>query len=130
MYLNFYDKLFFAFYDMMRRQGNINPKDDKIDGLVGGSIFMSLIPLFLFFDISIIFKRLGIFPVYISKSPVIIGLCIIMALNILYFRHKKRYLNIENEFKSMPKKKRRINLLVTWTIVFLLIASVFISLNL
>lgn len=124
--MNFHDILFYAFYDLMRRQGNRNPEDDKTDGLVGGAIFLSIVPFTILGNIVLILKHLHAFPWIINKAVVIIFGILFMGANILYFRSDKRYLKIENAFNEMGKKKRRYYLFTSWSVVLLLFIVFFL----
>jgi hypothetical protein len=123
--MNIYDILFYSFYDVMSRQGNKNPNDDKFDGLFGGSIFFALVPFFFFMDFAIVLRHLNVFPNTLNKILTLGLLVLVMVFNVFYFNYKKRYLNIENEFKLMIEKKRRRYQFMTMTLVIVLIIGFF-----
>jgi hypothetical protein len=128
--MNIYDILFYSFYDVMSRQGNKNPNDDKFDGLIGGSIFFALVPFFIFMDFTIVLIHLNVFPDILNKILTLGFLVIVMVFNVFYFNYKKRYLNIENEFKLMIKKKRIRYQFMTLTLLIVLIIGFFALLKL
>jgi hypothetical protein len=131
MKLNFYDILFFCFYDVMSRAGNKDPNDDKFDGLIGGAILLSIVPAFLLFDIYIILVYLKVCPFEITQTNVILALIILMCFNVVRFSIKKRYLNIINAFYLLTRRKRRqnryISLLFVMILVIVFIALVYLN---
>jgi hypothetical protein len=121
MTINFYDKLFFPFYDMMSRQGNIDPNDDRFEGLIGGSIFFSLIPYFILMDFAVIFRHSNFFVTVFKLPLVLIFLALIICINLFFFCFKKRYLFIDEKFRLMTKRKRRYYSAITWILLLVLI---------
>ena len=128
--MNIYDILFYSFYNVLSRQGNKYPEKDKFDGLIGGSIFFSLVPFFFFMDLAIVLSHLNVFPNTLNKILTLGLLAIVMVFNVFYFNYRKRYLIIENEFKLMSKKNRRGYQFMTLTIVIVLIIGFFALLKL
>jgi hypothetical protein len=125
MKLTFYDILFFSIYNVMMRQGNKNPKDDRIDGLFGGAIFISLIPFFIYMDLVMFLKHFNPIQLLPSKGIVIIILVSLMLINFIFFKTKNRYLAIHTCFDSMIKKQRKQALISAWSFMSLLIIVFF-----
>ena len=121
MTINFYDILFFPFYDMMSRQGNINPNDDRFEGFIGGSIFFSLIPYFILMDFAVIFRHSNSFVTIFKLPLVLIILAVVICVNLFYFGFNRRYLFIAQKFSSMIKRKRRYYSAITWILLLILI---------
>lgn len=89
----------------MSRQGNRNPADDKLDGLVGGAIFLSLIPFLLLLNLSFVLKHFDILTFVPGKKIIIIFIVSLMVINFLFFRNKKRYIKIHDAFDFMSNKR-------------------------
>lgn len=125
MKLNFYDILFFSIYNLMMKQGNKNPKDDRIDGLFGGAIFVSLIPFFIYMDFVMILKHFNPIPILPGKSILMMILVSLMIVNFILFKTNNRYLTIQACFDSMIKKQRKQALYSAWFFISFLIVVFF-----
>ncbi len=125
MKLNFYDILFFSIYNVMMRQGNKNPKDDRIDGLFGGAIFVSLIPVFIYMDFVMILKHFNPIQILPGKSISIVILVALMIVNFIIFKKKNRYLAIQACFDLMIKNQRKKALYSAWSFMSFLIIVFF-----
>ena len=109
----------------MMRQGNKNPKDDRIDGLFGGAIFVSLIPVFIYMDFVMILKHFNPIQILPGKSISIVILVALMIVNFIIFKKKNRYLAIQACFDSMIKNQRKKALYSAWSFMSFLIIVFF-----
>jgi hypothetical protein len=125
MKLNFYDILFYSIYNVMRRQGNPDPQDDKLDGLIGGAIFLPLIPGFIYLDVAIILKHFSPVSILPNKIILIIIGCVLVIINFLLFKRKNRYLAIHEYFELMDKSQRKKYLISVWSFVLILLVVFF-----
>jgi hypothetical protein len=129
MKLNRYDILFYAIYNVMKRQGNADPKDDKFEGLIGGALFLPLVPLFIYFDIAVIFNHFCPLSILPGKTILIITGCALVILNLFLFKRENRYLAIDEMFESMEKKQRKKYLYSAWSCVLVILVIFFTSVN-
>ena len=125
MKLNFYDILFYSIYNVLRRQGNPDPKDDKVDGLIGGVIFLPLIPGLIYFDLVIILKHFSPVSILPNKIVLILIGCALVVINYIIFKRKNRYLAIHDCFEIMENRQRKKYLLFSWSFVFIIFAIFF-----
>jgi hypothetical protein len=122
----FYDILFYSIFNVMRRQGNPRPEDDRFDGLVGGAIFLTLVPIWIYFDVAIILKHFSPVSILPGKIVLLIIGCAVLIFNFIFFRMKNRYLAIQESIESIDKRRRKKYLWFSWMFVLVLLVIFFL----
>ena len=103
--MNVYNYLFYRIY---KRQ---NTKFDKQESTFFASMIVSCLIFFNVFTLAIFLFKLDILPtIKITKIRAIIFGIIILGINTWIFFKNKRYLEIENKFKTLDKRTNNIGL--------------------
>ena len=105
--MNIYHYLFYRIYN---RQ---NTKYSKTESVVFAVIALSCLLFLNIFTLGIFLYRLNFLPGFISsKFQVIVLIFLIIAINLLIFFRRKKYLEVELKFQELNKKNNTIGTVV------------------
>src|SRR6056297_2954551 len=103
--MNIYNYLFYRIY---KRQ---NTKYSKLESALYSSAIITAPVSINLLTIKIFLQSLDVIPTITTKTiQDVLFMITLIVLNTIYFMMKKRYLEIENNFNKLSKKKNKIGL--------------------
>lgn len=129
--MNFYSIIFERIWAVFHKGASVDPADEKFDGAVLSSMLLTVPVMINILTIAHLVRVYCIIDLIKGGKVYYIGLgFFLMAFNAFYFLRKKRYLKLSSSFAELPKSKKIIYTIASWTyvigsiVLFFLILSV------